>query len=78
MTLIILISLLLLALTLSIYSAFMVTRLYIASEAKARSTHQVQLVPVDQLQDFKMDDGYPSITDEQKKVLTKDPFEELS
>jgi hypothetical protein len=50
--------------------------------AAKRSTHQIQYVPADQLQDFAFTDEALSqqeqmLTDEQKKILTKDPFEAL-
>lgn len=47
-------------------------------EAQKRTTHTIQYVPADELKNFsidKPDGGF--LTDDQKKALTKDPFEAL-
>ena len=46
--------------------------------AQKKSTHTIQWQPVDELKGFSMkDEDFAPITEDQKKILTKDPFGEL-
>jgi hypothetical protein len=67
-------------------STFCLVRIfYISVEiaAQKKSTHNIQFVPVDQLKDFRMNDDELAqangslISDEQRKKLMEDPFDEI-
>lgn len=67
------------AVLLALGALYMAIDCKIQLKAQEKSTHSIQYVPVDDLQGFKIGDGMPesTLTDEVKKALTQDPFEEL-
>lgn len=66
------------AIILSVLSFVFASLTYIDLKAQKNSTHTIQYVPVDQLPDGTKDpNDFQDITEDTKKVLTKDPFEAL-